>query len=77
MVTQAALLFVVQYYLLLTVPFCAVIVYYVQKIGLRTSRQLRFMELESQSAVYTSFLETVSRCPSGSSNKHGSSHGVD
>ena len=63
MITQAAFLFVVQYYLLLTVPFCVAIVYTVQKIYLRTSRQLRFLDLESRSAVYTSFLETVSQFP--------------
>lgn len=56
---QAALLFSVQKPLLITLPFCALIVYFVQRIYLRTSRQLRFLELESKSAVYSSFLETV------------------
>lgn len=56
---QAVLLFAVQYYLTLSLPACIVIVYVVQKIYLRTSRQLRFLELESRSALYFNFLETV------------------
>ena len=56
---QVALLFSSQRRILVTLPFCAVIVYFIQKIYLRTSRQLRFLELESRSAVYSSFLETV------------------
>ncbi|KAG4437815.1 hypothetical protein IFR05_006702 [Cadophora sp. M221] len=56
---QAALLFSLQKILILTLPFCSVIVYVVQRLYLRTSRQLRFIELESRSAVYSSFLETV------------------
>jgi len=56
---QAAILFIAQKQILVTLPFCAMVVYFVQKIYLRTSRQLRFLELESRSAVYSSFLETV------------------
>ncbi len=59
MFVQVALLLAVQYYLALSLPLCAMVVYVVQKVYLRTSRQLRLLELESQSAVYTSFLETV------------------
>lgn len=43
----------------ISLPFSAAVVYVVQKVYLRTSRQLRFLELESRSAVYSSFLETV------------------
>ncbi|KAH7400242.1 P-loop containing nucleoside triphosphate hydrolase protein [Cadophora sp. MPI-SDFR-AT-0126] len=56
---QAILLFSVQKVMLLTLPFCSAIVYVVQRVYLSTSRQLRFIELESRSAVYSSFLETV------------------
>ncbi|KAH9209825.1 P-loop containing nucleoside triphosphate hydrolase protein [Leptodontidium sp. 2 PMI_412] len=56
---QAALLFSLQKILILTLPLCSAIVYVVQRLYLRTSRQLRFIELESRSAVYSSFLETV------------------
>jgi hypothetical protein len=56
---QGAMLFIAQKQILVTLPFCAMAVYFVQKIYLRTSRQLRFLELESRSAVYSSFLGTV------------------
>jgi ATP-binding cassette subfamily C (CFTR/MRP) protein 1 len=56
---QAIILCSIQRPILVTLPFCAMIVYFVQKIYLRTSRQLRFLELESKSAVYSNFLETV------------------
>ncbi|KAF6516220.1 hypothetical protein HZS61_003423 [Fusarium oxysporum f. sp. conglutinans] len=35
------------------------LVYVVQRVYLRTSRQLRLLQLESQSAVYSSFLESI------------------
>ncbi|PMD48812.1 putative ATP-binding cassette transporter [Hyaloscypha variabilis F] len=56
---QIILLLISQRRILVTLPFCVITVYFVQKIYLRTSRQLRFLELESRSAVYSSFLETV------------------
>jgi hypothetical protein len=43
----------------LTVPVCAICVYFIQRIYLRTSRQLRFLELESRSSLFTNFLDTV------------------
>ncbi|KAH8663507.1 ABC transporter [Tricladium varicosporioides] len=56
---QTSLLFVVQNKMVIVLPFCILVVYIVQKIYLQTSRQLRFIEIESRSAVYSSFLETV------------------
>ncbi|CAG8955431.1 hypothetical protein HYFRA_00010296 [Hymenoscyphus fraxineus] len=56
---QAALLFVAQKWLALSLPACILVVYIIQKIYLRTSRQLRFLELESRAAVFSSFLECV------------------
>jgi len=58
-IAQAVILFLVQPYMTLTLPFCVVVVYIVQKVYLRTSRQLRLLELESRSAVHSSFFETV------------------
>ncbi|POR33873.1 Uncharacterized protein TPAR_05932 [Tolypocladium paradoxum] len=43
----------------MSLPLCMVAVYFVQRAYLRTSRQLRVLELESQAALYSSFLETV------------------
>ncbi|XXG94847.1 hypothetical protein Hte_001106 [Hypoxylon texense] len=58
-VHQAALLFVAQKLLTFTLPLCLAVVYVVQKIYLRTSRQLRLLELESKSAVSIDFLESI------------------
>ncbi|CAH0025727.1 unnamed protein product [Clonostachys rhizophaga] len=57
---QVALLFITHRVLLLTLPVCLIVVYFVQKLYLRTSRQLRFLELESRSGVMAAFLETFS-----------------
>ncbi|KAI1297079.1 putative ABC transporter [Xylaria venustula] len=46
--------------LLLTVlPPCTLIIYIIQKVYVRASRQLRFLELESRASVFTTFHETV------------------
>lgn len=56
---QAVLLLAAQPRMALTLPLCMAAVYVVQKRYLRTSRQLRWPELESRSAVSSSCLETV------------------
>ncbi|CZR52737.1 related to multidrug resistance protein [Phialocephala subalpina] len=56
---QAVLLFIAQKYLAMSLPACMLLVYLVQKIYLRTSRQLRFLELESRAEVFSSFLESI------------------
>lgn len=56
---QATLLFSVESVMAVTLPLCMAIVYLIQKVYLRTSQQLRFIELESKAAVYSSVLETV------------------
>lgn len=43
----------------ITIPFCIVAVYFLQKFYLLTSRQLRLMDLEARSPVYTHFLECL------------------
>lgn len=57
---QVTLLFSVQKLMAITLPICAAVVYAIQKIYLRVSKELRLLELESISSVYSSFLETVS-----------------
>ncbi|KAJ9155467.1 p-loop containing nucleoside triphosphate hydrolase [Pleurostoma richardsiae] len=54
---QAVLLFLAQKWLVVSLPAVLAVVYVVQKIYLRTSRQLRFLELEAKAAVFSSFLE--------------------
>ncbi|KAB5582239.1 putative ABC transporter [Coniochaeta sp. 2T2.1] len=56
---QAVLLFIAQKYLALSLPECMIVLYVVQRVYLRTSRQLRFLELESRAAVFSNFLESV------------------
>ncbi|KAF2715971.1 P-loop containing nucleoside triphosphate hydrolase protein [Polychaeton citri CBS 116435] len=59
LIVQIALLFSAQKFMTLTLPLCVLVVYIVQRVYLRTSRQLRLLDLESQSAVFSSFLESV------------------
>lgn len=56
---QLILLLKIRPVMAVTVPVCAMCVYFIQRIYLRTSRQLRFLELESRSSVFTNFLDTV------------------
>lgn len=57
---QIILLCVAERWLAVSLPVCMLVVYVVQKVYLRTSRQLRFLELEARAEVFSSFLETVS-----------------
>ena len=43
----------------LTIPGLVLVVYLIQKVYLRTSRQLRFLDLETKSPLYSHFLETL------------------
>ncbi|KAJ5409271.1 uncharacterized protein N7487_003630 [Penicillium crustosum] len=57
---QLILLLKIRPVMAVTLPICAMCVYFIQRIYLRTSRQLRFLELESRSSVFTNFLDTAS-----------------
>ncbi|KAJ5752420.1 hypothetical protein N7520_009337 [Penicillium odoratum] len=46
-------------YLAITFPFLAILLYALQKFYLRTSRQLRLLDLEAKSPLYTHFLDVV------------------
>lgn len=46
-------------YMAASVPFTMVILWYLQKFYLRTSRQMRVLELEAKSPVYKIFTETL------------------
>lgn len=46
-------------YLAAVIPFCAAAIWYLQKFYLRTSRQLRFLDLEAKSPLFTHFTETL------------------
>jgi ATP-binding cassette subfamily C (CFTR/MRP) protein 1 len=59
LLVQISLLFIAQKWLLTSLPACIMVVYIVQKMYLRPSRQLRFLDLESRAEVFSSFLELV------------------
>lgn len=42
-----------------SVPFFAVVVFFVQRYYLRTSRQVRLLDIEAKAPLYTHFLETI------------------
>lgn len=56
---QAIMIIPVSYWLVLAYPFLFGALYAVQKYYLRTSRQLRFLDLEAKSPIYSQFLETL------------------
>lgn len=58
-IAQALLIASATFYIALSFPALLVVFYLVQKYYLRTSRQLRFMDLEEKAPVYTQFLETL------------------
>jgi len=60
---QAALICQGSAFMAISIPFLLMAVYALQKIYLLTSRQLRFLELENHSPLYTNFLETLAGVP--------------
>lgn len=46
-----------------TIPFLILAIYFLQKVYLRTSRQLRLLELETRSPLFSHFLETLEGLP--------------
>ncbi|KAH6707481.1 ABC transporter-like protein [Leptodontidium sp. MPI-SDFR-AT-0119] len=57
---QAVLICVSTSYFAAVLPFVMLIIYFIQKFYLRTSRQLRLMDLEAKAPLYSNFLETLS-----------------
>lgn len=58
-IAQAIMLLPASYWLAVTYPFLVGTLYSVQKYYLRTSRQLRFLDLEAKSPLYSHFMETI------------------
>ncbi|KAK9770744.1 hypothetical protein SCAR479_12535 [Seiridium cardinale] len=56
---QAAIMLTSSPYLAISYPFLGALLYIVQRFYLRTSRQLRFLDLETKSPLYTHFLDTL------------------
>ncbi|KAI9745821.1 MAG: hypothetical protein M1818_000502 [Claussenomyces sp. TS43310] len=58
-VAQLIIVCVSTTYIAATIPACIVAFYFVQRYYLRTSRQLRFMDIEAKSPLFSNFLETL------------------
>ncbi|KAJ6003250.1 ATP-binding cassette transporter [Penicillium sp. IBT 35674x] len=58
LLAQVVLILSVQPLMTATVPICFICVYFIQRVYLRTSKQLRYLDLESKSHVYTNMLDT-------------------
>lgn len=58
-IIKVVILAVYARYLTIAVPFLAVIVYFTQKFYLRTSRQMRLLDIEAKAPLYSHFLDTV------------------
>lgn len=54
---QVALICTGSTYMAITIPFILLAVYCIQRVYLKTSRQLRFMDLEAKAPIFTHFLE--------------------
>jgi ABC-type multidrug transport system fused ATPase/permease subunit len=59
-IIQAILICISTSYFAVVFPFVSFAVYILQKIYLRTSRQIRLMDLEAKAPLYSNFLETLS-----------------
>ena len=58
-VVKIAILCAVAKYLAITVPFLGLTLYILQRCYLHTSRQVRLLDIEAKSPLYSHFLETV------------------
>ncbi|PVH99185.1 putative ABC multidrug transporter [Periconia macrospinosa] len=56
---QAAVILTSSAYLAIAYPFLVLLLYLIGKFYLRTSRQLRLLDLESKSPLYTHFIDTL------------------
>ncbi|PNP80411.1 hypothetical protein FNYG_06010 [Fusarium nygamai] len=56
---QAAVISATANYMAAAIPFCLVVIYFIQRFYLRTSRQLRLLDIEAKAPLYTNFKETI------------------
>lgn len=59
-IAQAILIGVASVYAAISFPIVLTAVFFIQKFYLRTSRQLRFLDLEAKSPLYSQFMESLS-----------------
>ncbi|KAK7997070.1 hypothetical protein PG989_005110 [Apiospora arundinis] len=58
-IAQAVLIASATWYLAISFPILIGVIYCIQKVFLRTSRQLRLLDLEQKAPIYTQFIETL------------------
>ncbi|KAK8042694.1 hypothetical protein PG994_013177 [Apiospora phragmitis] len=58
-IAQAVLMASATWYLAISFPVLIGVIYCLQKVFLRTSRQLRLLDLEEKAPIYTQFIETL------------------
>jgi ATP-binding cassette subfamily C (CFTR/MRP) protein 1 len=59
-IIQAIFICISASYFAIVLPFVLIVIYILQKFYLRTSRQIRLMDLEAKAPLYSNFLETLS-----------------
>ncbi|KAJ5714937.1 ABC transporter integral membrane type 1 [Penicillium malachiteum] len=59
-IVQVIIIAVYAKYLGIIIPFLAIFIYMIQRFYLRTSRQIRHLDIEAKAPLYTHFLEIVS-----------------
>ncbi|KAH8805144.1 ABC multidrug transporter [Xylogone sp. PMI_703] len=59
-IAQVVIIGVSSVYAAISFPIILVVLYFIQKVYLRTSRQLRLLDLEAKSPLYSQFLECLS-----------------
>lgn len=62
-IAEGVLVFVGSSYVAACIPVCILVVYFVQNFYLRTSRQLRFLDIEAKAPLFSQFLEALSGLP--------------
>jgi ABC-type multidrug transport system fused ATPase/permease subunit len=58
-IAKVALISTGSSYMALTIPFTLIAIYFIQDVYLKTSRQLRYLDLENKSPLYSHFIETL------------------
>ncbi|KAH8658409.1 hypothetical protein BX600DRAFT_469082 [Xylariales sp. PMI_506] len=59
LISQLFLLFISEAFMALCAPVLFTVLYFLQKLYLYTSRQIRYLDLEMRASVYSNFLETL------------------
>lgn len=59
-IAEAVLVFIGSGYVSAAIPACLVLIWVIQKYYLRTSRQLRLLDIEAKAPLFSQFLETLS-----------------